>query len=445
MYSDYVNLDSNPKQKGYVKAVLDAVQGRSKHRIFAYLGGVRSGKTIGALTVMHILASSYCDLRFHAIRRASTDFTETTIPSFEQKFGAYKGIKKWSHSNYNRYVEYKTGTRITFKPESYKDDKDFNRWKGFETNLVLLEQAEELQYKLYQKVIERCGTWANPYNFPPIIMLTANPTDTWVRKEFYDKHHKGTLPDDVYYCEAVPTDNKDNLNPEIWQAWDRLDDVQYERFILNNWDARPTTDLFFYNFKRLLHVKESLYDVNKDLWLSFDFNISPMTAILVQKYGDSCEVLREYRMLNTDIETFARYIKDTLPSEYRYNIWITGDPSGRSSHALLGRNVNFYRIIQDVLDVAPSRIVAPIVAPTHENSYVHCNHVIKNLTKFHIDPCCEYLLHDVMNMSYYQLTKQTPLQRLKEGESGDTTTIGHLLDCLRYFLHTAYSNMFPKK
>ena len=441
-----VDLDSNPNQKKFVKEVLKAAYGESAYRVLFFGGGIRGGKTIGCFTPLHIICSRTPGVRAHIIRKSESVLLDTSIPSFRNHFDGMPSIKRWSGSKGDNFVEYKNGSLIFFKSEGFNSDKDLDKFKGFETNIIVLEQVEELQYLTFQKALERVGTWkCGNDRLQPLVLATFNPTFTWVKKRIHDAYVAGTLPEHYYYQTALAEDNRANLHPSLWRNWEGMDEVQYKRFVLGDWEAKPSTNLFLYNFNPNEHVKKCLYDVNLDLWLSFDFNISPMTAILAQRTERGFKVIKEYRMLNADIQKFCNYIlADFKQCKYRYldRLWVCGDPSGSNSSAYLGKNVNYYKIIQENFNVSIRRMVMRKAALSHEASYTHCNTLLSKLHYSEISSDCEYLLHDIYNMTFYALVKQTPLSKLRDADTGQESTIGHLLDCLRYFMDTAYPDVF---
>src|SRR5690606_8869681 len=113
-------------------------------------------------------------------------------------------------------VIFKNGTEVIFMAEDYKNDNDFDRFKGVEVNGFLLEQMEELNEGLLdastilpgRHKIEGVDKKGLPLKQPkPLIMANMNPTLAWPKKKIYDPWSKGQLPKDWLYVPAKITDN----------------------------------------------------------------------------------------------------------------------------------------------------------------------------------------------------------------------------------------------
>jgi hypothetical protein len=85
----------------------------------------------------------------------------------------------------------------------------------------------------YRMAALKCG----PRQPPPLILLTFNPADNWVREKFYDPWEQGTIKAPYYFLPATVKDN-----PALPQTYlDALEEMkvdapdQYNRFVLGIW------------------------------------------------------------------------------------------------------------------------------------------------------------------------------------------------------------------
>ena len=432
VYSDNVvfNLDINPKQRLFFETVIEAVEQKNSYRYLLYGGAIRGGKTAICLFTLHFLCVNYPGLKCHVIRNTYPNLTSTTIPSFLKLCPSRRIINR-SKSYYNNYFEYDNGSRIYFFAENFKNDKDLDRFKGLETNIFLLEQMEELQQATFLKAIERCGShYLRGYdNLPGLILGTFNPTSGWLKEEIYEKSKNNTLPDTYYYLNARPTDNA-YVTQAQWENWKTLDKVSYARFIEGDWEAKDLATLFMYSFNLTSHVQDVEFNPNEPLYLSFDFNITPITAILFQYRPNSyIHVLREFRLVNSNItEMCLHLIKNCIELQTAIAVFVTGDPAGRNRNSLVGK-ANHYSVISDLLRIPTHRFNLLQNAPSYDSSQILCNSIMERHPNFYIHPSCKYLIQDIRSVCYADMGHY---QRLKDS--------GHLLDCLRYALHTYFSN-----
>ena len=190
---------------------------------------------------------------------------------------------------------------------------------------------------------------------------------------------------------------------------------------------------FMYSFKRTKHVKD-FGELREDLpvYLSFDFNISPMTCIASQHPDDHSYIYtrHEFRLMNSDIYEMCDAINAKLGNHY---FIVTGDASGKNGTGLM-KNLNYYTVIRTKLDLQPHQFKVPAVNPSIENNRVLCNSILYRHPKVMIHPECEYLIKD--------------MERVQVLQNGDIdkktdTTLTHLLDTYRYYLN-AYFKSFIK-
>ena len=438
----------NPNQKKFFKEVSEAFFNADKtpYRYFFYGGGIRGGKTAVCMALAHFFCTRVKDLRIHIVRETQSLLSQTTIPSFK-RFMPEKMIKKWYRNGSEIFCEFINGSRVYFFAESITGDPDLDRFKGLETNMFILEQIEELSYSTFQKCIERVGSWYVPGKFMPpgIILATFNPTNGWLKKEIYNKWKNNELAPPYKFFQALPQDNP-FVTKDQWANWGNMDEISFKRFIGGDWDAGDNENVFLYAFNKEKHVGKNLpFNNYLETWFSFDFNVNPMTCIVAQNNRQLgyVYVLKEFRIENIGIKEFLQIVKDDVTKSWgvewnKLRIKITGDPAGASRHGMIG-NASYYTIIQNDWRVNIRDIVPPEYAPLHEDSRVHCNSFIERYHEFKIDEQCENLINDVMSL------KATPEGKIDKTNTGNDTRrkkvyAGHLLDCLRYYIHT----LFPR-
>jgi len=132
-----------------------AVAGKSPNRFFAYGGAIRGGKTFVTLFILILLAHKFPKSRWHVVRASLPDLKKTTVPSFEKLAPHIKVHKDPG----NWYAEFPNGSCIFFTSESISHDPELKSFLGLETNGIFIEQAEEASETLWQRAMERTGSW----------------------------------------------------------------------------------------------------------------------------------------------------------------------------------------------------------------------------------------------------------------------------------------------
>lgn len=215
----------------------------------------------------------------------------------------------------------------------------------------------------------------------------------------------------------------------------QLDDLTWAQEFLAEYvdfTGRP----FAYSFSPETHIKTTgPPSISLPLDLSFDFNVDPITAIACQHSEDKSEIKihKEFRLKNSDIYELL----DAVFEEYGWNYYIrvTGDASGNNRSAMVGENLNYYKIIIKKLKLEPTQVFVPGANPLLRNSRVLVNSLFKRHGGISIDPSCEELIKD--------------LKFCECNESGEIDKKGdkhrsHLLDCLRYYFNAWHSDFIRK-
>lgn len=235
---DNVLVEFFPKQDEFARAALSG-----DYLYLLYGGAIRGGKTVVGLALITLLCRMYPGSRWAIVRKDLPTIRRNTIPSFEaiRPTGFIGDIHRteWTARCSN-------GSEILFFPESLKDDPDLNRFKGLEVNGFLLEEANELDEKTWNKTIERAGSWRcpGPRQPSPLVLLTCNPSRGYVKRTFYDPWKKGALKPPFFYLPAYVTDNP-HLSPAYLASLENLretDPRAYRRFVQGDWETADEPD-----------------------------------------------------------------------------------------------------------------------------------------------------------------------------------------------------------
>jgi len=245
------------KQNEFWRAMLTG-----KYRYMALGGAIRGTKTFTTLAILFMLMQRFPRSRYGVVRASLPDLRRTVVPSVEKFRENYLGgwlgplnQSKWTWTALN-------GSKLILMAESLETDPDLDRFKGFETNGFLGEEANELNIKTHYKMIERAGSYIipptaeqqtainravasgmdqrsafkkyGPEQPPPMVFYTFNPADNWVRDVFYDPWHEGTLQAPFFYMPATILDNP-FVTDEYLESLKNLPKEEYDRFVRGIW------------------------------------------------------------------------------------------------------------------------------------------------------------------------------------------------------------------
>jgi len=408
-------------------------------RVIIYGGGIRGGKTFGAIMGLMLYLKKYSGAKATIVRDSLPTLKRNTLPVYK-KLEPLNRVKSHNHSS--QTVTYtwtsKTGvpSELSFFAENYDHDKELNRWRGLETNVFLLEEFNELQHESFNKAIERAGSWIiqglpEADQPPPKIICTCNPSNGWVKELIYDKWVAGTLPKGWVYIPALIT-NSPHIPLSYRENLKLLPDKQYRTFVLGDWNSLELDNLFASEFREETHVITDEFEIDQfaDIYLCFDFNISN-TCLLIQKIDEQVRVIDEYHY-KANLDAFCQTIKADLP-EGCY-ITVCGDASGQSGSSQ--NNEGLYSVIKSVFGLSWKNFSIPRANPPHKASMVLCNVVFKN-GDVKINARCGGLIKDLKNV-------QVNVRGSKVEIDKSNMDLTHHIDPLRYFINSEMRYMLQE-
>lgn len=400
----------------------------------SYGGGIRGGKTFGALAILIILCKAFPKSRWGVVRK-SMPAIQNAINSTKKVIANSPNVY-WKLGQKESFVQFDNGSRIYFLAENYAQDKQHTKFLGMEMNGFLFEQLEEITEAGFNMIKSRAGSWYNVTGAmpPPLILTNFNPTFGWVKKYIYDSWRKGELK---WYQKYFPALAKDNpfVTPEQWRMWSTLDADTKARMIDGEWDIE-VKKAFLHSFKADRHVKRNIeVNWNDYIYLSFDFNVDPMTCVLFQTDGRTYfRVPLSWKEANSDTYALCRKIKPLIQGK-EHLVRVTGDASGKNRISGTDGAINQYQIIQQELGLKTTQFILPKFNPPISDRRVLSNSVIEHIDDFCIDERNEALIKDCQFTTVsHDVNGDLAIDKkgINEYTGEDNRLMGHLMDCLTY-------------
>jgi len=265
-----------------------------KYLYMLYGGGVRGGKSILLIGLIHQLAIDYPGTRYAIIRKNLTTLKRTSLPSFK-KVLEINGDEKLVSFNMADYVaKYSNGSEVLFIEADKSKDQDFNKIKGLELTIALIEEANEVDESVFSLIITRVGQWKNiEYNIPPKILLNCNPANNWVKRIFYNPWVEGKIKPPFYFLQALPHDNP-FITKEYLDSLENLPDNEYQRYVKGNWEfSDDPNQLIQYQWIK------NVMDESLENW-TYNFRESRVDCLGgdIARYGDDLTVLTHFSESN---------------------------------------------------------------------------------------------------------------------------------------------------
>lgn len=216
----------------------------------------------------------------------------------------------------------------------------------------------------------------------------------WIYKRFIHDIVQG------YGCiKARPFENLHLLDktPDYYERLQSSYDPKfYQQEVLGEY-LNSRSERVYHCFNAKVHVSPQPYDRNKTLLWSLDFNVSPMSSVLLQWKGDDLAVIDEI-ILNRATTQEACQEFENRYGAHMGGLEIFGDASGRNMHTT---GSNDYAIVQSCLhrmSFRGSKVRVPTKNPPVLDRIRKVNSLLTNAAgevRLQIDPRCRELVKDL--------------------------------------------------
>lgn len=307
------------------------------------VGGLGSGKTLAAVHLGLILSQRFPGSIGLVGHKYLSTLKSTVIKDYLDTLTSW-GQKEGMHYYYNRSEQvlnlYAFGSsKVLFKSLEFPEDT----LRSLNVDWAHIEEANLAGLNAYQKVIERVRRPGR--NKTKRIVLTLNPTmrKDWIHDLFVRRAGKYRLTAD----EETVTINRRRVvsktadNKALSAAYrlnlrETLSELQYKALVEGE-DVMFDSGLVLPNWTSENEDIKVMYDPNRRIYLSCDFNLDPMSWVLahVTAYQDGSfdyeffdEICYGPCTVKDAAEMFVRRYKN-----HTAGITVTGDSSGRAGHA----------------------------------------------------------------------------------------------------------------
>jgi len=185
------------------------------------------------------------------IGRAKLDtLKKTTLNTFFEvcKLIGERPLRAGIEYDYNQQsniIKFYNGSEIVLKDLFYyPSDPDFDSLGSLEITDYFIDEASQVTQKAVNVVSSRVRYKLREFDLKPKGLLTCNPSKGWLYSEFYDRHMKGKLPNDLAFLPALPHDNP-HLPESYYQTLSRLPENLRKRLRDGDWNYDDSKDALF--------------------------------------------------------------------------------------------------------------------------------------------------------------------------------------------------------
>ena len=422
---------------------------KTRSRFCVLYGGASSGKSYAAhqRELIAIMKPGKGDTL--VMRKNAADLRESCYKLFQTliiKYDLSHLFKCTYGGDHRKIICLHNGRSLIFRgidePEKLKSIVGISR--------IVLEEANQFDFEDFLELNRRARGLDN---IQIILILNPISENHWIKKKLCDAD--GSYYTDTTLIKATYKDNC-NLNGrsfltetdiEQLENLKGIDENHYRIYVLGEWGIDNKENKFCYAFDQKRHVitidedgnyhDELFYDNELLTWLSFDFNVDPMTCIVAQVFPEDMlvKIVDCIKLPNSDIYKMCERIQSLYSDSY---FMITGDASGNARQGIARDSITYYKVIQGELGISPQNVKLPSKNPSIEDNRMLVNAV---LTKWDIQidgAKCKPLTDDML---YVETTREGAIIKDRSTESKKSD----FLDCFRYLCNIAVRPHFNFK
>lgn len=300
-----------------------------------------------------------------------------------------------------------------------------------------MEKPDSGRGRKYARVVvdeaEKARKFKDAWNQTIMPTLMDYKGDAWILstpkfgltffKELFDKQ------DEQWQKFNLSSYDNPHLDPaEVDNLRMQLDDYTFRCEILAE-DVNLANNPFAYAFDANKHVVPCTYKQNEPLYLSFDFNVDPITCIAVQHYNNTIKIIKDFALSNSDIYQLCDQILAAFP---KAAFIVTGDATGANRSALTQGNYGYYDVVQNKLNLSRHQMKQPAINPSIRDTRVLVNSLLQNYN-IEFDPSCKNLIRD---MQFVEVDLEGDIIKDRQSDIRKAD----LLDCFRYYVSTFHKD-----
>lgn len=210
-----------------------------------------------------------------------------------------------------------------------------------------------------------------------------------------------------------------------------FDPVRFRQIAKGEWGSSDMTNKYAWAYDEEVHVVDvttaegrllMTIDPRIPVYVSFDFNVDPMTAIVFQTDRKTwLKVYFEFRLRNSDIYEMTERIKVDLAG---YFLVITGDATGKARNGNVRGKKSYIDTLRSELKLNGPRVQFPSKNPSFFDARLVLNAVLRKI-KVLISSECQFLRNDLHTIT---VNEAGVIDKKKQ----EALLKNHLLDTFKY-------------
>ena len=237
-----IDINLTKKQSQCWKLLTD-----DKTNIVVYGGSAGGGKSYLGCLWISTICLQYPGIRTLIGRTVLQQLKTTTLNTLFEVL-QLMGLKSGEHYTYNgqsNIITFNNKSEILLKDLAFQpSDPNYDSLGGIEVSAIFVDEAAQVSHLCYSILKSRIRYKLNQYKLIPKVLLTCNPGQNWIKKDFYLPYVHETLEPNKGFVPALPMDNP-HLPSSYIEMLKGLPTSQRRRLLEGDWNYMEEDDSLF--------------------------------------------------------------------------------------------------------------------------------------------------------------------------------------------------------
>ena len=292
-------------------------------------GSAGGGKSMLATLWLMTMCLKYKGIRTLLGRTTLSSLKQTSLNTLFEvlKMSGMEADKHYTYNGQSNTITFYNGSEIILKDlEAKPSDPNFDSLAGIEITCAVIEEASQVTRMAYNIVKSRLRFKLNEFNLIGKILMTTNPSQGFIKSEFYIPYVEERLPNNIQFIPSLPNDNP-HLPQSYLDMLNSLPQEQRKRLLMGDWNYNEDID--------------SLFDFDSIATCSFKHAPNPLDkkyiCIDVARFGGDSTVISVWvgltiveiiRYNKLDGDTLYNHIKDLISKHGIHPSQVIADSDG---------------------------------------------------------------------------------------------------------------------